>query len=125
MLAPTVFDIYGLNCYFITSDYHFKEVFKQRLTFYKLITFISRTEQLAAEGSVVWQFLTVPESNAILIWSKILPRRATSSDAFLRYFGVYIPARRSKRSGGTWRGAAFCVQLLKPAFATKGEHLEE
>lgn len=125
MLAPTVFDIYGLNCYFITSDYHFKEVFKQRLTFYKLITFISRTEQLAAEGSVVWQFLTIPESNAILIRSKTVPRRATPSDAFLRYFGVCIPARRSKRSGGTRRGAAFCVQLLKSAFATKGEHLEE
>lgn len=74
---------------------------------------------------MVWQFLTVPESNAILIRSKILPRRATSSDAFLRYFGVYIPARRPQRSGGTRRGAAFCVQLLKPAVGTKGEDLEE
>lgn len=50
VLAPTVFDIYGLNCYFITSDYHFKEVFKQRLTFYKLITFISRTESSLLEA---------------------------------------------------------------------------
>ena len=72
MFAPTVFDIYGLNCYFITSDYHFKGVIKQCLTFYKLIKLISRTEQLASEDSVVLQFLTVPESNLSLVQSKIL-----------------------------------------------------